>query len=373
MFLVNRQHFFCEQTALFGEQTALFGEQTALFGEQTALFEHMCDALLHDEKSLYRLFIADKQDLKDVLYCCADPSILEETLLVIVISLIVVSCLSLILLTGFVYSEGRAVKLRARRRSRVMSEDYGFVDSLAQELENGLPMSETVVKGFNEIKESYLSLPCMYAERGAIRFAQETSDFEEYVDPYYPNSYSDAESVWRSIVETPPKDEEDPDAEDPLQNITIDDEGTISPWGNHWDNIKCKIRKLSELRRNNPESRGNSFEIRTPKLEESVTQNQDFSEEIYARIVEREHSFCNNIEHKRKKMSEASVVSNYSVSSISLSEEIYEELPRAHKGILSQKSIHDKDRRFRRKRRHGVCFVEGSPDMVFSYSSIGTV
>ena len=43
---------------------------------------------------------------------------------------------------------------RARRRSRIMNEEDGFFDSLPNNMMDGIPMTEEVVRGFAEVKIS---------------------------------------------------------------------------------------------------------------------------------------------------------------------------------------------------------------------------
>ena len=43
---------------------------------------------------------------------------------------------------------------RARRRSRIMNEEDGFFDSLPNNMMDGIPMTEEVVRGFAEVTVS---------------------------------------------------------------------------------------------------------------------------------------------------------------------------------------------------------------------------
>merc|ERR1711915_866787 len=144
--------------------------------------------------------------------------------------------------------------------------------------------------------------------------------------------------------------------------------------GNHWDNIKCKIRKLSELRRSPSEPVADGRSTKPNPTEESERNSSESS----AQTSEPERQIRSEVlpqgSEKLKKMSEASIMTNFSVSSFSLNEEVYEELPRAHKSILMPKSsMIEKDKRHRRKRRHGVSFVEANCVDLTSYSEVGTV
>ncbi|XP_023332585.1 uncharacterized protein LOC111704548 isoform X2 [Eurytemora carolleeae] len=313
----------------------------------------MCDKLLKEKDVLLRLVSGENQFLKEVLVCCQAPSFFEETLIVLAVTLIGICWVSLVLLVFLTYSEGKTVKMRARRRSRIMNEEDGFFDSLPTNMMDGIPMTEEVVRGFAEIKNLYDYLPSMYAERAAVKIAVESRE-PDYDDLKFDN---EAETIWRSIMESP-RMEEEPDQ--PMETIPLGYEVPSTSWGNPWDNIKIKIRKLSEMRKSesNSGSLNSSFNRRDISTEKRTSETiQPFSKPS----------------QKCKKLSQASIYSGFSVSSISLNEEIYDELPKGQKSILRAKTVHDRERRYKRKRRHGVSFMEEQHIHMETFSETGTV
>jgi len=339
----------------------------------------MCDQILRSD-ILFRLLSEKSPRVKDILTCCQPNSIIEESLLVLVFTIYMLSWLALGLLTLLTVSERNKSKQRARRRSRILNDEDGFLADLSEQFQEGggVPLTDDAIKGFNEMEETYEKCPKNYAELRAFRIAvgarNALTDIYAGAPTYSGEASSEDDHVQHLLnsIFTITRMEEEPVEmeENSLVNAEVVAETQRKkPWGSI--KLKGRIRKLSELRK-----AAGQGEVEPTYMEMGDFHRLSEDELPYVSLntIRKPDININTAsnDEKVKKLSITSQSSGLSVSLINLNDEIYEELPIAkpNKGILRANTIYE-NRRHKRTRRHGVMFMEGQS--LKAYSDIGTV